>query len=104
MKAVIVLASLALAGCAGVSTYTVKPYTDTLTGQTLCCEATVRSSRDVGAVSVHATRQPDGSYTLDFSEHDVSASKPVAAQAVEVNGISTAVSNTAAAAIKLTLP
>lgn len=101
MKAVII-ACLMLAGCAGQSSYTVRPYADPATGQMVCCEATVKSSRDVGAVSVHATKQPDGSYTLDFSEHDVSASKPVAAQSVEVNGISTAVSNAAAAAIKLT--
>lgn len=100
----IILACLLLSGCAGTSSYTLRPYTDPVTGQTLCCEASIKSSRDVGAVSVHATRQPDGSYTLDFSERDVSASKPVAAQAVEVNGISTAVSNTAAAALKLTLP
>lgn len=100
MKAVL-LACLLLSGCAGTSTYTLRPYTDAVTKQTACCEATIKSSRDVGAVSVHATRQPDGSYTLDFSEQDVSASKPVAAQAVEVNGISTAVSNAAAAAVKL---
>lgn len=101
MKAAI-LACLMLSGCAGTSSYTLRPYTDPVTKQTVCCEATIKSSRDVGSVSVHATKQPDGSYTLDFSEQDVSASKPVAAQAVEVNGISTAVSNTAAAVIKLT--
>lgn len=93
----------ALAGCAGRSTYTVRPYTDVVTGQMVCCEATVSSSRDVGSVSVHAVRHPDGSYTLDFSEQDVSASKPITAQSVEVNGISRAVSNTAAAmVVKLT--
>jgi hypothetical protein len=92
---------LALGGCAGRSTYTVRPYTDVTTGQTMCCEATVQSSRDVGSVTVHAVKQPDGSYTLDFTEQDVSASKPIAAQSVEVNGISNAVSNAAAAAIKI---
>lgn len=102
MRLIILASVLLLTGCAGRSTYTVRPYTDVMTGQMVCCEATVSSSRDVGAVTVHAVRQPDGSYTLDFSEQDISASKPIASQAVEVNGISTAVSNTAAAAIKLT--
>lgn len=98
----IVAVVLMLSGCAGTSTYTVRPYTDPATHETVCCEATVKSSRDVGKVTVHATRQVDGSYTLDFSESDVSASKPIAAQSVEVNGISTAVSNAAAAAVKIT--
>lgn len=102
MKVLLVLGCLlTLGGCAGRSVYTVRPYTDAVTGQMVCCEATVNSSRDVGAVTVHAVRQPDGSYTLDFSEQDVSASKPIAAQSIEVNGISTAVSNTAAAVVKL---
>lgn len=92
---------LLLSGCAGTSTYTVRPYTDPVTHETVCCEATVKSSRDVGKVAVHAARQADGSYTLDFSESDVSASRPIASQAVEVNGISTAVSNAAAAAVKI---
>ena len=104
MKLLILANVLLLTGCAGHSSYVVRPYTDPVTGQMVCCEATVSSSRDVGAVTVHAVRQPDGSYTLDFSEQDISASKPIASQAVEVNGISTAVSNTAAAAIKLTSP
>jgi len=101
MRLISLASVLFLAGCAGRSTYTVRPYTDSVTGQMVCCEATVSSSRDVGSVSVHAVRQPDGSYTLDFTEQDVSASKPIAAQSVEVNGISTAVSNTAAAVVKL---
>jgi len=103
MKSLIVLASvLMLAGCAGQSTYTLRPYTDPTTGNTLCCEATVTSSKDVDGVTVHATRAPDGSITLDFSETGASASKPIAAQSVELNGISTAVSNAATAAIKFT--
>lgn len=104
MKLLILANVLLLTGCAGHSSYVVRPYTDPVTEQMVCCEATVSSSRDVGAVTVHAVRQPDGSYTLDFSEQDISASKPIAAQSVEVNGISAAVSNTAAAAIKLTSP
>lgn len=101
MKAVI-LACLALAGCAGQSQYTIRPYTDPVTGRVLCCEATVQSSRDVGTVSVHATKQPDGSLTLDFREQDVSASKPITAQSADVGAVAGAVSNTAAAVIKLT--
>ncbi|MBV2180874.1 MAG: hypothetical protein KUL86_06515 [Castellaniella sp.] len=101
MKAV-VLACLMLSGCAGTSSYTVRPYTDSVTGQMTCCEAIVKSSRDVGAVSVHATRQSDGSLTLDFREQDVSASKPITAQSADVGAVAGAVSNTAAAVIKLT--
>lgn len=65
-----------------------------MTGEVLCCEANVTSSRDVGSVVVHATRQKDGSYTLDFQERDISASKPITAQAPAVTSVSNAVSNT----------
>ena len=99
---VVILACLLLSGCAGTSTYILRPYTDSVTGQSMCCEATIKSSRDVGAVSVHATKQPDGSLTLDFREQDVSASKPITAQSADVGAVAGAVSNTAAAVIKLT--
>lgn len=102
MKLIILATLLLLAGCAGESQYTVRPYTDPMTGQMVCCEATVQSSRDVGSVTVHAVKGTDGSYTLDFSEQDVSASKPITAQSSDVTAVSNAVSNTAIEAAKLT--
>lgn len=102
-KSVIVLATgLILSGCAGTSTYTVKPFVNENTGELICCEASVTSSRDVGSVEVHATKTPDGNYTLTFDEKNVSASGPISAQAANTSAISNAVSNTAAAVVKLT--
>lgn len=102
MRLFVLAGMLALGGCAGQATYRIHPYMDPTTGQSMCCEAVVTSSRDVQSVVVHASKDASGGYTLDLTETGVSASAPIAAQSVEVNGISSAISNAAAAAIKLT--
>lgn len=94
-------ACLLLSGCAGQATYTIRPYTNPTTGETMCCEAVVKSSRDVQSVIVHATKAGND-YALDLTETGVSASKPIAAQSGAITSISNAVSNTAAAVVKLT--
>lgn len=67
----------------------------------MCCEAIVHSSRDVQSVVVHATKV-GGDYSLDLTETGISASAPIAAQSGAITSISNAVSNTAAAVVKLT--
>lgn len=95
------LAPLTLAGCAGQATYRIRPYTDPVDGQMICCEAMAQSSRDVASVVVHATKNPDGSFTLDLTETGISASAPIQAQNGAVSAVAGAVSNSAAVAAKL---
>ena len=90
----------ALAGCAGHATYRIRPYQVPGSGDLICCEALVTSSRDVAQVTVHATKTPDGGYTLDLTETGISASAPIQAQNGAVSAVAGAVSNTAAAAVK----
>lgn len=92
---------VSLAGCAGYTTYSLRLYKDPTTGQLVCCEAQVRSSRNVASVIMHATRSDNGDFTLDLTEKGISASAPIAAQNGAVSAVAGAVSNTAAAAVKL---
>lgn len=98
--AVVACALTALAGCAGQATYRIRPYQVPGSGDLICCEALVTSSRDVAQVTVHATKTPDGGYTLDLTETGISASAPIQAQNGAVSAVAGAVSNTAAAAVK----
>ena len=87
-------------GCAGQATYRIRPYQVPGSGDLICCEAMVTSSRDVAQVTVHATKTADGGYTLDLTETGISASAPIQAQNGAVSAVAGAVSNTAAAAAK----
>lgn len=89
-----------LAGCAGQASYRVRPFTDPATGQVVCCEVLVTSSRDVQSVHAHATKDAAGNLTLDVTETGISASAPIQAQNGAVSAVAGAVSNTAAAAVK----
>lgn len=101
IRAALAVAALAaISGCAGQAAYRIRPFTDPATGHVICCEALVTSSRDVASVVVHATKAPDGGYTLDLTETGISASAPIQAQNGAVSAVAGAVSNTAAAAVK----
>lgn len=101
IKAVILcMLVLALSGCAGQASYRIRPFSDPVDGSLICCEAVVTSSRDVASVTVHATKTPDGGYTLDLTETGISATNPINAQNGAVSAVAGAVSNTAADAAK----
>ena len=91
---------LCLGGCAGQATYDVRPFYDEASRQVLCCAASIANGKDISSVNVHVQKTPDG-YTLDFSETGVGATAPITAQSQSITAVSGAVSNAAAAAIKL---
>lgn len=90
-----------LVGCAGQASYRLRPFVDPNTGQIVCCEVLVTSSRDVQAVHAHATKDAAGNLTLDVTETGISASAPIQAQNGAISSVAGAVSNTAAVAAKL---
>lgn len=94
------LLALCLTGCAGQATYDVRPFYDEASKQVLCCAASITNGKDISSVSVHVQKTPDG-YTLDFSEQGVGATAPITAQSQATAAVAGAVSNAAAAAIKL---
>lgn len=93
---------LALSACVGTARYDVRPFYDS-TGRLICCQASVSSSKDVGAVTVRVSNTPEG-FSLDFGETGVSASAPITAGGGIASSISAAVTSAAAAAVKLSTP
>lgn len=89
-----------LTACAGQATYDVRPFYDEASKQVLCCAASIANGKDISSVIVHVQKTADG-YTLDFSETGVGATAPITAQSQSVSAVAGAVSNAAAAAIKL---
>jgi len=89
-----------LCGCAGQAAYSVKPFYSPELGKMVCCEASVNSSRDIASVTVDAVKTGDD-YQIHFSETGVSATAPIQAQGVTTSAVAGAVSNAAAAVIKL---
>lgn len=102
IRLLVVVALLILGGCAGHAEYRIRPYIDPTTHETVCCEAIVKSSRDVQSVVVHASKDAAGGYTLDLTEIGISASAPIQAQSSTITGVSNAISNAAAAAVRFT--
>ena len=94
------LLAICLTGCAGQATYDVRPFYDEASKQVLCCAASIANGKDIASVAVHVQKTADG-YTLDFSETGVGATAPITAQSQATAAIAGAVSNAAAAAIKL---
>ncbi|EON10621.1 hypothetical protein [Pandoraea sp. SD6-2] len=95
-------AGIALTACVGTARYEVRPFYDSA-GRLICCQASVASSKDVGAVTVRVSNTPEG-FTLDFAETGVSASAPITAGGGIASSISAAVANAAATAVRFTTP
>ncbi|WP_321913606.1 hypothetical protein [Paraburkholderia sp. J11-2] len=94
------LLALCLSGCAGQAAYDIRPFYDEASKQVLCCAATIENSKDISSVTVHVQKTADG-YTLDFAEQGVGATAPIQANTAAVGAIAGAVSNTAAAVLKV---
>ncbi|PVX61213.1 hypothetical protein [Paraburkholderia unamae] len=94
------LLALCLSGCAGQASYDIRPFYDEASKQVLCCAATIENSKDISTVTVHVQKTADG-YTLDFAENGVGATAPIQANTAAVAAVAGAVSNTAAAVIKV---
>lgn len=93
---------LCLGGCAGTAHYSVSPFYEPTAGRLVCCRAEAFSGKDVSAVTFDLVMQPSGSITVHFTEQGVGATAPLTAQGATVSSVATAVSNAAAAAIKVT--
>jgi hypothetical protein len=102
IRALLCLALLALAGCAGEATYDVRPFYDAASKQVICCAATIANGKDISSVTVHVQKTADG-YLLDFAETGVGATAPIAANTAAVTAVAGAVSNVAVTAAKFSL-
>jgi hypothetical protein len=100
IRVALALAVVALPGCAGHAEYSVKPFYSPDLHKMVCCEASVSSSRDIASVTVDAVKTGDD-YRIHFAESGVSAAAPITAQSRSVSAVAGAVSNAAAAVIKL---
>ncbi|WP_406867199.1 hypothetical protein [Paraburkholderia fungorum] len=96
------LLALCLTGCAGQAAYSVKPFYEPNLRRMVCCEAVALNSKDIAALSFDLTTSVDGVVTVHFNETGVGATAPTAAQGAVISNVATAVSNAAAAAIKIT--
>jgi len=101
-SAFVCVAGICLAACAGTARYEMRPFYDSA-GRLICCQASVSSSKDVGAVTVRVTNTPEG-FTLDFAETGVSASAPIAAGGGIASSITSAVASAAVAAVRFPTP
>jgi hypothetical protein len=102
MKALALALVFGLSGCAGSATFSVRPFQDPDTGRMECCQFSAMDWRDLGSISIDATKSVDGSIVVHYSATAVGATAPTAAQGAVISNVATAVSNAAAAAIKIT--
>lgn len=101
IRAALILLAASLSGCAGVASYTVEPFMDSTTGNLVCCRAIVLDAQDKASVTVTVQNGPGGTFNLSFSETSVSATAPIAANAVTASAVAGAISNTAISAAKI---
>lgn len=95
------IAVLTLSGCAGQAAYSVRPVYEPALQKMVCCEAIALNSKDIDALTFDLSIDPGGTVTVHFNETGVGATAPVTAQGAVVSNVAAAVSNAAAAAIKL---
>jgi hypothetical protein len=95
------LLCLALTGCAGSATFSVRPFHDPDTGRMECCEFRAMDWRDIGSLNVDATKSADGSIVVHYSATAIGATAPLNAQGAVISNVATAAGNTAAAIVKL---
>lgn len=93
--------ALLLSGCAGTATYAVRPFYEPGVGRMVCCEAVAFNGKDVGALAFDVSATADGAVTVHLQETAVGATAPTVAQGAVVSNVAAAVSNAAAAAIKI---
>jgi hypothetical protein len=102
IRALLCLSVVALSGCAGSATFSVRPYHDPYTGKVECCEFSAMDWRDIGSLNIDATKAADGAIVVHYSATAVGATAPLNAQGAVISNVATAAGNTAAAIVKLT--
>lgn len=102
IRALLCLLIVGLSGCAGQAAYSVRPFYEPNTKTMVCCEALAVNSKDISSLSFDLTTSADGPVVVHFAETGVGATAPTAAQGAVISNVATAVSNAAAAALKVT--
>lgn len=102
-RVALLLPAILLSGCIGVARYAVKPYYEPNTKTVICCEAIAENGKDIASLTFDLSEAPDKTITVHFSESGVSATAPIAANAVTASAVSTAISNVAVTAAKFSL-
>lgn len=95
------LLCLALSGCAGSATFSVRPFHDPDTGKMECCQFSAMDWRDIGALNIDASKSSDGAIIVHYSASAIGATAPTQAQGAVISNVAGAVSNAAAAVIKV---
>lgn len=81
-----------LTGCAGVASYSIRPFYEPVTQKIVCCEAVVRNGKDISLITVDVSKTGEN-YTLHLHEEGVNASKPIDMQSKSVSSVAGAVSS-----------
>lgn len=101
IRALLCVAPLALGACAGSATFSVRPFHDDATGKLECCEFRAMDWRDIGALTIDASKSADGSLVVHYSANAIGATAPLNAQGAVISNVAAAAGNTAAAIVKL---
>jgi hypothetical protein len=99
--ALVLLGTVACAGCAGTATYSVKPFYEPNLQKMVCCEALAINGKDISALTFDLTTSAENVVTVHFQETGVNATAPIAANAVTASAVAGAVSNAAISAAKI---
>jgi hypothetical protein len=96
---------LSLSGCAslqeaGSARYEVKPFTDELTGNQVCCSVTVHNGKEIASLDAQITRGADGAVTVHLIENGVAAFQ---GQAIAAGAAQDAINAAAKAAVATAL-
>lgn len=95
----------ALTGCAslqdaGSARYEVKPFTDEITGNQVCCAVTVHNGKEIANLDAQITRGADGAVTVHLIENGVAAFQ---GQAIAAGAAQDAINAAAKAAVAAAL-
>jgi hypothetical protein len=100
-RAALALLVCSLAGCAGSATFSVRPFHDPDTGKMECCQFSAMDWRDIGSLTIDATKAADGAIVVHYSASAIGATAPLNAQGAVISNVATAVGNAASAVVKL---
>jgi hypothetical protein len=103
MKFAITLLCFSLTGCAGSATFSVRPFHDPDTGKMECCQFSAMDWRDIGSLTIDATKAADGSIVVHYSASAIGATAPLNAQGAVISNVAAAASNVAISASKFSL-
>lgn len=99
MKNLAILLACLLSGCAGIATYSIRPFYDQQTQHYVCCETLIVNGKDIASIVVDVAKTGEN-YTIHLQESGVGATAPVTAQGEVVSTVAKSVSDAAISAAK----